>query len=237
MSECLAEAAPFYQDDLATLYCGDNLVETSWLDADILVADPPYGRSWKQGDSKKKLGYGNEKSNARNPITGDNSTEARDSVLKLWGLDRPALVFGDFKLAPPIGTLAVLVYKKPDGTGFFGSVGGYARDVEAKYLIGRGWGSGLGGRSSLIKTRAPGVSGSGGIVTLAGGHPHSKPVDVLEELLSHAPAGCVADPFAGGGSILVAAKQAGRKSIGVEIEQKWCAVAARRLAQDCLPLG
>ena len=166
-------------------------------------------------------------------IAGDEDTATRDAALQAWG-NRPAVVFGDLMLAPPAGTKQVCGYRKPADAGNKGTFAGFRRDLEAIYLVGS-WAAGLNGTSSVLTTTASLQGGSHGI-SGRNGHPHAKPLDVLLALIERCPPGTIADPFAGSGSTLVAAKQLGRRAIGVELEEKYCEMAARRLAQDVLPL-
>ena len=69
------------------------------------------------------------------------------------------------------------------------------------------------------------------------GHPTQKPLAVIRWTLSHFPsAQTILDPFMGSGTTLVAAKQLGRRAIGIEIERRYCDIAIERLRQDVLPL-
>lgn len=223
--------APYYADDSVTLYHGDCREISEWLAADVLVTDPPYGRAWRQG----RLSPTHRADDSHAGIANDETVGVRDAALALWGSVRPAIVFGDLMLPPPEGTKLVAVYRKPLDAGMRGAIGGFRRDVEAVYLLGK-WKSGIGGTTSLIATAAPLV---GSKVGLAGktGHPHTKPQDVMETLIGHCPPGVIADPFAGSGSTLLAARHCGRKAIGVELDEGYCETIARRLDQGAFDFG
>jgi hypothetical protein len=64
-------------------------------------------------------------------------------------------------------------------------------------------------------------------------HPNEKPMGVLQMLCEAAPdARVLLDPFCGSGTALCAAKRAGIKSIGIEIDERHCETAARRCASE-----
>ena len=71
---------------------------------------------------------------------------------------------------------------------------------------------------------------------LANDHPTQKPlslISILVELFSNH-GDTILDPFMGSGTTLRAAKDLGRKAIGIEIEEKYCEIAVRRLSQEVL---
>ena len=213
---------PYYQDDHVTLYLGDCREITEWLAADVLETDPPYGIGYNSAMRRDKLAAS---------IVGDEDTSLRDWVIDQWG-DRPALVFGTWRVERPAKTRARLVWdtKGANGMGDL-SIPWKPSDQEI-YVLGHGFS----GRRTSNVIRCPPVQSMAKNGRL---HPHEKPVALLAgvDLMGKCPPGIIADPFAGVASTLVAAKIIGRKAIGVEIDERYCEIAARRLAQDALPFG
>lgn len=66
-------------------------------------------------------------------------------------------------------------------------------------------------------------------------HPTQKPIDVMNWAIRQAPeSSTILDPFMGSGTTLRAAKDLGRSCVGIEIEEKYCEIAVRRLQQEVL---
>lgn len=211
---------PYYEDDLVTLYHGDCREVTAWLEADVLVTDPPYGMSYESNLNRDKRNV-----KAGQPITGDGDLSAREGMLATWG-DRPALVFGTWRVDRPAATRALVVWHKV-GAGGLGDLSiPWLPTHEEIYVLGSGF---VGKRSDAVLSYRALMSGD----RERPDHPTPKPVPLMERLISTTQ-GVIADPFAGSGSTLVAAKLLGRKAIGVELEERYCEISARRLAQDTL---
>ena len=214
---------PYYDDGHGiVLYHGDCREHRSWLDADVLIMDPPYGMAFESSWTIQKR-----------PIAGDKDTVMREAALALWGDPRPAAVFGTWKVPRPVGTRHRLIWDKQDGSGAgMGDLDAiFGNSDEEIYLLGE-WSRGE-------RTRQPNVlRTSSGMAYLATsiGHPTPKPVDLMERLIRAAAPGVIADPFAGSGSTLVAAKNLGRRAIGIELDERSCEIAAERLRQEVLAL-
>lgn len=68
-------------------------------------------------------------------------------------------------------------------------------------------------------------------------HPCQIPISVMARILNITDGDLVIDPFCGSGTTLRAAKDAERKAIGIEIDEKYCEIAARRMEQEVLALA
>lgn len=68
-------------------------------------------------------------------------------------------------------------------------------------------------------------------------HPTQKPIALMEWCLQFFPDGKVLDPYAGSGSTLIASKKTGRSAVGIEIEERYCEIAAKRLNQEVMQLS
>jgi DNA modification methylase len=210
----------YYSDDLVTLHHGDCLEITDWLEADVLCTDPPYGIAWSIGTNKKA------KSSAHSGIQNDGDTSYRDRALELWG-DAPGVVFGSWRASFP-ARAQTLIWRKPVDAGVVGSTTGFRNDTELIFLTGK-WPKRNSQWSSVITTDL-------GMHSYLNGHPHAKPVPLMQRLIE-ATTGTVADPFSGGGSTLVAAASLGRNAIGVELEERYCELIAKRLSQQAFDFG
>lgn len=224
----------YYQDDHVTLYHGDCLTEhREWLAADVLVTDPPYGIGWKRGAGTGPKNQRGQRDEGHRGIANDQDTSVRDEVVKAWA-GRPALAFGSINAPLPPNLKHVLYWQKPDNAGVIGATTGWRKDVELVFVCGT-WPRRSATRTSVLRS----FGSIGGSSSPAGstGHPHSKPIGLMQSLIADCPPGTIADPFAGSGSTLVAAKALGRKVIGVELEERYCEIIAKRCAQDVLDFG
>ena len=216
---------PYYADDLVTIYHGDVCdMDFSWWtnlysEASVMVTDPPYGISYQSGQAVSLPAS----------IANDTDNSYRDHAVFMWG-NRPALVFGSWTRPAPTGTRMALVWDKGPALGMGALDLPWKPSWDLIYVIGGGF---HGHRDGGVLRVSPVQSMAKNGRT----HPHEKPVDLMRALLQKCPPGGVLDPFMGTGATLVAAKSLGRRAIGVEIEERYCEMAARRCSQEVLGLG
>ena len=214
---------PYFEDEFVTLYHGDCLEVTDWLDADVLVTDPPYGISWESGFTSYRKTTSRVISTTK-PIENDESVIGRDKVLEIWG-QKPAIVFGSWKQPMPENTQHRLIWHKagmPPGP----TNSAFMSQDEEIYILGTGFRKTAPPMRSVIQTKEHRS------LAVKIGHPTPKPVGLMELLIDRCPNGVIADPFAGSGATLLAARNLGRKVIGVELEEKYCELMAKRLSQQ-----
>lgn len=221
----------YYQDEYVTLYHGDCLTEhDEWTNADVLVTDPPYGikaevRSTYGGDMKGRGVAARSKS-----IRNDETVMVRDAALQAWG-DKPAIVFGSWKMPRPAQTHHRLIWHKA-GSSPGPTNSAFMSNDEEIYVWGRGFRKSSPPMRTVYRTDEHRSSYVRKI-----GHPTPKPLELMAALVDRCPPGLIADPFAGSGATLVAAKSLARTVIGIELEEKYCELIAKRCAQDVLDFG
>ncbi len=233
------DVTPYYEDDLVTIYHGDcREVLPTLSGVGLVVTDPPYtfglastnqeGKAGGWGDlMNNALFYGAWLAEARK------LTDSRQGACWVFNSWRsfPVLARASFEIGWPVCSLLVW----------------------DKQWIGPGGSRGLRPSYELVALFAhegfqipdrgvPDIWQCQWASQRPNGHAAEKPVDLLGRLIRESTpkdihcAGAVLDPFCGSGSTLVAAKREHRRSVGIEIEERWCEVAARRCSQDVLNL-
>lgn len=219
---------PFYEDGFVTIYNGDSrqiLEHLPEMGLIVVVTDPPYGIAWRKGQNNAAGSRRHE------GIANDEDTSVRDEVLAMLR-GAPGIVFGSFYAPYPERLKQVLVWPKPADAGLVGSTTGFRRDAEPVFLVGP-WPQRTVQWSSVLQPGARGIAST----AAATGHPHTKPVPLMRELISRCPEGIILDPFCGSGSTLVAAKDLRRRAIGIEMDGGYCRTAAERCSQEVLDVA
>lgn len=209
---------PYYEQDGVVIYhgdCRDILMSEAAFRCgrstyDLLLTDPPYGIGFADQPTKWQRARGQTRESWDNDVASEAVAISRSlcRVQIVWG--------GNYYDLPP--SRCWLSWFKPDAPPSMGNVE-YAwtnlQQNSRQICV------------SIGATNAERV-----------GHPTQKPEAVMRWALTQAPSNClrVLDPFMGSGTTLVAAKRLGRKAVGIEINERYCEMAARRLAQGALPL-
>jgi len=201
---------PYYQDNHVTIYNAKSDCVLEELRFDIVVTDPPYGVDFKYN----------------NFVDDNESWVLTKSIVCALVKQYPAAVCMSFARLwelPPAKWAAC--WFKP-GSVRRSKIGGWST-WEPVLLYGNVW------KIANDMLRLPDCANH---TPEAAGHPCPKPLRLFKWLLSGCQEGIVCDPFMGSGTTLRAAKDLNRKAIGVEIEEKYCEIAANRMCQEVLEL-
>lgn len=224
-----AAMKPYFERDGITIYHGDCREVLPTLAAgsvDLVLTDPPYGVTYQ---SNAVAGRGAQ------PITNDGtrlSLALYRQVVPLLDA-KHVLWFTRWDAWPDVWAIlgqhlplrGLLIWDK--GSPGMGDLSHWGCSYEM--IASAGYGKLEGGRDGSV-LRFPCVSHG------AREHPTEKPGALLRYLIGKLAPQTILDPFMGSGTTLVAAKALGRRAIGIEIEEKYCEIAARRLEQSVLPL-
>lgn len=210
---------PYYEEAGITIYnCDCRDILPSLAKVDLVLTDPPYG-----------LAFATNRGFAtwdKTQIANDGSTELRDWAMAYCSTV-PQIVFGSWKIQRPANVRGVLIWDKGPASGMGDLSFPWKPSWEEIYVIGQGF---SGDRTEGV------LKGFTTVTWESAGraHPNQKPVSLLKHLIGKTEAQLILDPFMGSGTTLRAAKDLGRKAIGIEIEEKYCEIAANRLRQEVL---
>jgi site-specific DNA-methyltransferase (adenine-specific) len=230
---------PFFQNDLVTLYHGDSLEILASLgdeSVDCVITDPPYTERTHQ------KARANTSEGVREGISftafSDEDLEIAlaecGRVTKGWvvaNLDYNHAF--NFERNPPKGLRQM-------------RIGVWLKNNPMPQITGDRPGQGWEAISYLHKVGKKSAWNGGGQsgnytsnLATPTGHPTPKPLKMVTSFVERfSNAGdLILDPFAGGGTTLLAARNLGRKVIGVELEEKYCELIANRLSQEAFDLG
>ena len=211
---------PYYEHGGITIYHGDCREASIWFGVGAVITDPPYGINWVP-----RVNHAGDDQVWRDTEVFDPADWLRIGDFHLfWG----AQYFAN-KL--PVSDSWLTWVKRPVRVDFSLDRRSYATTELA-------W-SDFGCKSRFISHVWDGGKRAGHSDNRTFCHPAQKPVEVMAWCLSLLPKDCegiIVDPFCGSGTTLVAAKQSGRRAIGIEIEERYCEIAAKRLSQEVLPL-
>jgi site-specific DNA-methyltransferase (adenine-specific) len=248
---------PYYSDDSVTLYLGDcrTVLPGLGLTVDCAVADPPYGETslgwdrWPDGwpdvvaaSTRSLWCFGSLRMfmNRRDQFAGWRLSH--DAIWRKQQGSGPATPDRFLRVHEQMahwyrGPWADLRHEPPR-VPHYGANRTWSGVVPADRAVHRGSIGGKDGWTDNGTRQAQSVIDARNLRQRGALHPTEKSLAVLDPLISYAcpPGGTVLDPFAGSGSTLVAARDSGRKAIGIEADEKYAEVIARRLAQDCLPV-
>ena len=215
----LEQMRPYYDQDGIVIYHGDCREICDSVYGDLLCTDPPYGISYK-GGSGGNLIHSKGKRRQEKVIGDDQPFDPAPFLPNPYVALFGAQHFYD--RLPPGGTFHIWDKRadyEPVHTADFDTVWVNRKEVSRKFrCVWRGLCRETEHMEMIV-------------------HPTQKPIVVMLWVLEMFPsARSVLDPFMGSGTTLVAAKNLGRKAIGIEIEEKYCEIAAKRLAQGVLAL-
>ena len=210
---------PYYQDDLVVILHGDCRDLLPSIEADVIVTDPPYGVRAQHKAHAASSG----------PVVSWDDEYPHDVINGLVERGLAVVAFGaaisiKAELMAFVGDPRVAIWNPKFRLGM-SAKDGLAYRYHPIYL----WG---------IHTK-PTVRDVFDAATEAGNwwyHPASKPVLLTRDVIAKCPPGTILDPFMGSGTTLVAAKSLNRHAIGIEIEERYCEIAATRCSQGVLGL-